>query len=558
MTAEQVIDEKTEEGIVGGEDVALPGGRETVGALAGAFGQGRVVARTAAQLTGELAKIAVGRSAVAPVKGDRRCRTRHGTPTRSTAGSSRRIWRRRARWVGSWTNGDVRPRIRTCAARIVRRRDRDQRRGADQLPADQPCRAQGGLRHRWYEPGPRGRPLPVGRAPQRGHALDGRTGRRSPWAPISRSRPARWSPATKSPNCCSTRRRPTPCASVRCWWCRRRSVASTSWICGRDAASSSTRCLRGLQMHMLSWRNPQQDQAEWNLDTYASRVSSSDRRGMRDHRQRVREPHRVLRGRHHHHHVAQPSCLERRFPRAQYVLRGYHARLRPTRTTSGVLRAAGAPVREGTLAAQGADQRPRHGLRFHLAASRRPRLQLRGEQLPDGPQTAGVRHPRLERRRHQPSRGATRAVPRHLRRQPVGRAERVRGTRHPDQPPANQGAHLRLRCDRRSPDHMEELLPHHPIAGRGIHVRAQLLRAHRQPGESSRQPQGALLDRRRTRSDPKAWLAGATRKTGSWWEPWADWASEMAGEERPAAKDLGSDNHKPLDPAPGRYVRDLV
>ena len=45
---------------------------EAWSALAGAFGQGRVVARTAARLGVELAKIAVGRSAVAPVKTDRR------------------------------------------------------------------------------------------------------------------------------------------------------------------------------------------------------------------------------------------------------------------------------------------------------------------------------------------------------------------------------------------------------------------------------------------------------------------------------------------------------
>ena len=72
MTAEQVLDARTEEAIAGGEDVDLPRGMEAWSALAGAFGQGRVVARTAARLSGELAKIAVGRSAVAPAKGDRR------------------------------------------------------------------------------------------------------------------------------------------------------------------------------------------------------------------------------------------------------------------------------------------------------------------------------------------------------------------------------------------------------------------------------------------------------------------------------------------------------
>jgi polyhydroxyalkanoate synthase len=58
--------------------------------------------------------------------------------------------------------------------------------------------------------------------------------------------------------------------------------------------------------------------------------------------------------------------------------------------------------------------------------------------------------------------------------------------------------------------------------------------------------------------DPQAWLAGATRQPGSWWEPWADWVSGKAGELKPAAANLGSDQHKPLDAAPGRYVRDLA
>ena len=58
--------------------------------------------------------------------------------------------------------------------------------------------------------------------------------------------------------------------------------------------------------------------------------------------------------------------------------------------------------------------------------------------------------------------------------------------------------------------------------------------------------------------DPQAWLADATRKPGSWWEAWADWVSGKAGEQGPAPANLGSDQHKPLDPAPGRYVRDLA
>jgi polyhydroxyalkanoate synthase len=56
--------------------------------------------------------------------------------------------------------------------------------------------------------------------------------------------------------------------------------------------------------------------------------------------------------------------------------------------------------------------------------------------------------------------------------------------------------------------------------------------------------------------DPKAWLDGAERKAGSWWEAWADWITQRAGGEVKAPSTLGNDQHKQLGPAPGLYVRD--
>jgi polyhydroxyalkanoate synthase len=53
------------------------------------------------------------------------------------------------------------------------------------------------------------------------------------------------------------------------------------------------------------------------------------------------------------------------------------------------------------------------------------------------------------------------------------------------------------------------------------------------------------------------WLAAARKETGSWWERWTDWTMERAGERRKAPRRVGSRKHPPLDPAPGRYVRDL-
>jgi polyhydroxyalkanoate synthase len=57
--------------------------------------------------------------------------------------------------------------------------------------------------------------------------------------------------------------------------------------------------------------------------------------------------------------------------------------------------------------------------------------------------------------------------------------------------------------------------------------------------------------------DPDAWLEAATSKQGSWWEPWAAWVTERAGERIPASPQIGSDRHQVLGDAPGLYVRDL-
>jgi polyhydroxyalkanoate synthase len=59
-------------------------------------------------------------------------------------------------------------------------------------------------------------------------------------------------------------------------------------------------------------------------------------------------------------------------------------------------------------------------------------------------------------------------------------------------------------------------------------------------------------------TDPETWQASAEKHTGSWWEAWAEWVLERSGEERPAPADLGNDGHPPLEPAPGSYVLDRV
>jgi polyhydroxyalkanoate synthase subunit PhaC len=52
------------------------------------------------------------------------------------------------------------------------------------------------------------------------------------------------------------------------------------------------------------------------------------------------------------------------------------------------------------------------------------------------------------------------------------------------------------------------------------------------------------------------WLASATQTPGSWWEDWTAWLAERSGSERDAPEQLGGGGHRPLQDAPGTYVRE--
>ncbi|MDP9399086.1 MAG: alpha/beta fold hydrolase [Actinomycetota bacterium] len=60
-----------------------------------------------------------------------------------------------------------------------------------------------------------------------------------------------------------------------------------------------------------------------------------------------------------------------------------------------------------------------------------------------------------------------------------------------------------------------------------------------------------------TAASPEEWLATqATEHSDSWWPRFAQWLQERSGDERPAPSSLGNAEYLPLDPAPGRYVRE--
>jgi polyhydroxyalkanoate synthase len=54
--------------------------------------------------------------------------------------------------------------------------------------------------------------------------------------------------------------------------------------------------------------------------------------------------------------------------------------------------------------------------------------------------------------------------------------------------------------------------------------------------------------------DPDSWFERAERQQGTWWQDWAAWVTERSGEERDAPAKLGSRAHRPGEPAPGTYI----
>jgi polyhydroxyalkanoate synthase len=52
-----------------------------------------------------------------------------------------------------------------------------------------------------------------------------------------------------------------------------------------------------------------------------------------------------------------------------------------------------------------------------------------------------------------------------------------------------------------------------------------------------------------------AWMASATEHPGSWWTEWAAFLVRHAGGQHAAPAKYGNARHKPIEPAPGRYVQ---
>jgi len=55
--------------------------------------------------------------------------------------------------------------------------------------------------------------------------------------------------------------------------------------------------------------------------------------------------------------------------------------------------------------------------------------------------------------------------------------------------------------------------------------------------------------------DPEEWLSLSKETPGSWWPVWTEWLSRHRGGEREAPRAAGSAQYRPVESAPGRYVK---
>ena len=59
-------------------------------------------------------------------------------------------------------------------------------------------------------------------------------------------------------------------------------------------------------------------------------------------------------------------------------------------------------------------------------------------------------------------------------------------------------------------------------------------------------------------AEAQAWFERAQEQPGSWWPRWIEWLGAHAGGRRKAPKAPGNVQYKPIEPAPGRYVKQRI
>jgi polyhydroxyalkanoate synthase len=67
-------------------------------------------------------------------------------------------------------------------------------------------------------------------------------------------------------------------------------------------------------------------------------------------------------------------------------------------------------------------------------------------------------------------------------------------------------------------------------------------------------PKAWFMENPKLSSDPRAWFYDAQQVDGSWWPTWLEWIQKRSGTQRETLNVLGNPNYPPMDPAPGTYV----
>lgn len=68
-------------------------------------------------------------------------------------------------------------------------------------------------------------------------------------------------------------------------------------------------------------------------------------------------------------------------------------------------------------------------------------------------------------------------------------------------------------------------------------------------------PKSNYIENPKLSSDPRAWYYDAKHIEGSWWPQWLGWIQERSGTQRETLTTVGNANYPPLEAAPGTYVR---
>ncbi|XQE66731.1 class II poly(R)-hydroxyalkanoic acid synthase [Pseudomonas sp. P3C3] len=67
-------------------------------------------------------------------------------------------------------------------------------------------------------------------------------------------------------------------------------------------------------------------------------------------------------------------------------------------------------------------------------------------------------------------------------------------------------------------------------------------------------PKATYFENGKLTSDPRAWYYDAQKQEGSWWPQWLEWIQQRSGEQRETVFALGSNKYPAMEASPGTYV----